>query len=268
MGITMSFLTKVRHTVSRLSHWDASRASSAKNVTLLSPTKLEIPSHHHKNFRAVNEAVLEYMNDKHHDPSHDYEHIQRVVALTHHIYTSKCSNAPSSPDHWTKKVDSMVMYLTAMMHDVGDAKYLPKDDNRMIEQHIQDLLKGCNVPTPVARQVEYLVPRVSWSREKGDHELVKTECRDYPVLAVVQDADRLDGLGAIGLGRCFVFGGVNEERRDHTIHSALQLLHKRFAFSVEWMKTDTGKAEAEKRWKKIEKFLEEWNGETDVSAVI
>jgi uncharacterized protein len=268
MGNTMTFLTKTRHIATPLSHWDASRASSTKNATLLCPTKLGIPMHHHKCFLAVNEAVCEYMNDKLHDPSHDYEHIQRVVNLTHHIYTSECSNASSSPGHWTKKVDPMVMYLTAMMHDIGKAKYLLENDHRTVEDHIQDLLKPCNVPTPVARQVEYLVPRVSFTREANDRELVKTECRDYPELAVVQDADRLDGLGTVGLGRCFVCGGVDQLRRDQTIHGAMQMFHKRFAFSVEWMKTNVGKAEAEKRWKKMQRFLEEWNKETNISAVV
>ena len=204
------------------------------------------------------------MNGAAFDPSHDYEHIQRVVALAHKIYTRELSHASSSS--WIHKVDVTVMYLGAMMHDVGNPKYLAIGHSQ--SEDIEDMLAACGVHTPIARQVEYLIPCVSFSRENSDPETVQIECNNYPALRIIQDADRLDSLGAVGQGRCFVFGGANEKRREQSIHTAMQMHRARFNLVVQRMKTETGKKEAAKRWKRMESYLLDWNEETDISAVL
>jgi uncharacterized protein len=239
--------------------WDASLAPSTPSRALFDMDKLSIPTQHREIFKAVNLATCSYMAGSTFDPSHNYEHIQRVVALAHHIYTNE--RAP-----WVEKIDPMVVYLGAMMHDVGEPKYLAVGQTQ--KQTIRDMLSACEVPESLAQQVEDLVPRVSFSREKDIVELVKAECEKCPALKIVQDADRLDSLGMVGQARAFAYGGANEMRRTQSLHVGVQLHCTRFALTVELMKTETGRREAESRWKRMKMFLEGYNEEADVSSVI
>ncbi|KAF1961437.1 hypothetical protein CC80DRAFT_488705 [Byssothecium circinans] len=249
--------------------WDASLAPPARSQALFDMDKLGIPREHRKMFRAVNIAVRDYMYRDCFDPSHDYEHIQRVVTLAHRLYTAELARTPRAKGRdgreWITLVDPVKVYVGAMLHDVGEPKYLR--DTETSEQFIAKMMKQCDVPTPIARYIEHLIPRVSFSREDANPELVARECEDYPELRIIQDADRLDALGAIGQGRCFVFGGFIEQRRKQTIHVAVQLQRSRFQRSVELMKTVVGREEAEKRMAEMVRFRREWNEETDVSLV-
>ena len=106
------------------------------------------------------------------------------------------------------------------------------------------------------------------ARERADPQVSQTECNDYPALRIIQDADRIDGIGAVGQGRFFLFQAADKERRYLSVHRAIQMHRERFELVVGFMKTETGRKEAEKRWKRMRQFWEEWNEETDVSAVV
>ncbi|KAF2243326.1 hypothetical protein BU26DRAFT_570026 [Trematosphaeria pertusa] len=239
-----------------------SNCTKYRSQKLFDMNKLRIPEAQRPMFRAVNEAVRDYMYGDHLDPSHDYEHIQRVVNNAHKILQSERIVRPA----WTARIDPVVVYLAAMVHDVGEPKYLQKGQTQYDE--VENLLKSCGVWTPIRRKVSYIVPLVSFTNEAKHEEEVKGLAEDYPELAVVQDADRLDGIGMIGQGRCFVYGGANQYRREHTIHMAVQLQWSRFYKYLDFMKTPTGKKEAEKRLGRMARFRLEWNEETDVSSVL
>ncbi|KAF2031686.1 hypothetical protein EK21DRAFT_62766 [Setomelanomma holmii] len=142
------------------------------------------------------------------EASHDYEHIQRVVALAFKIYHAHKN------EQWAQDVEEMVLYVACMVHDVGDAKYHPlkEGDERDQEDVIRYFLKQHSCKDPrIQAPAAYIASRVSFTREINDPEEAQREVNIYPALHIAQDADRLDGLGAIGIGRCFVFGGINEE---------------------------------------------------------
>jgi uncharacterized protein len=244
---------------------DSDEAINNRSHQLLDPRKLNIPAKHGEMFKAVNLAVMSYMYGPLFDASHDYEHIQRVVSLAFKIYEEH------KDDHWAHDIDRTVMYVACMVHDVGDAKYHVREENdeRDQEDIVRDFLKanGCKDPRIYA-PASYVAARVSFSRELNDPEEMQKEVEICPALRIVQDADRLDGLGAIGIGRCFVFGGINEGRRKDTSHTGVELHTNRFQKYLELMKTETGREMAKERLEVMDKFRKHWFEETDCSSVL
>ncbi|KAG5967122.1 hypothetical protein E4U58_002287 [Claviceps cyperi] len=107
------------------------------------------------------------------DPSHDFAHIQRLAAL---------------------------------LHDVGDKKYLEPGQDPLRQVH--EVLLSLGASEPLAQKVQAICSGVSYSSEVQDPEKVTRLIEEHPELAVVQDADRLDAIGAVGIGRAFAFGGA------------------------------------------------------------
>jgi uncharacterized protein len=205
-------------------------------------------------FARVNLAVLEYMNGPTYDASHDYEHCIRVVNNAHRFWKAEKHH------HWAREIDPLVIYTAALVHDVGDEKYrVAKDGAKVVlDTHeaqrenqcdvVRDFLDALNVPPLVAGQAAYIASYVSFTRELNDPEPVIVAMNKFPALKFVQDADRLDALGPMGIARACLFGGVNEHRRYNTILKFLELVEYRFVHYPGLMKTKTGKKEADKAW--------------------
>jgi len=114
-----------------------------------------------------------------------------------------------------------------LLHDVGDKKYIqPGEDAEVV---VCKLLLENGVSQALAMRVQTVVKHVSFSAEKKQPEAVQMILETHPELAVVQDADRLDAIGAIGIGRTFTFGGAKRPEGgmqgtiDH-FHEKLELL--------------------------------------------
>ncbi|RAL65850.1 hypothetical protein DID88_005513 [Monilinia fructigena] len=142
----------------------------------------------------VTAFVEKYMSA--YDGSHDFNHIRRVVGLAHRIYKELNEDRMYEPE-----LDLQVVTLAALLHDVGDKKYLlPGQDSNTL---VLSTLLGFGAEEKLAVKVQRIVLGVSYSSEVKDLALVKNLIEKYPELAVVQDADRLDAIGAIGIGRTF-----------------------------------------------------------------
>ncbi len=196
---------------------------------------------------------------------HDWFHIQRVFNNTKKIAE-------------TEKVDILVVTLGALLHDIADAKFHDGDETvgpRLAKEFLESLRVTEEVVTAVIQIIENISFKNSLEK-KGDAPFSSAE------LQVVQDADRLDAIGAIGIARAFNYGGFkNRELYNPSIAPNLQMSKEAYKKSTsptinhfyekllllkDTMNTDTGKKMAEERHRFMEIFLEqfykEWNGQS------
>jgi uncharacterized protein len=228
---------------------------------LLSPDKLGILPKHRGMFQDVNMAVIKHMSGPIFDVAHDYEHIERVVMLAHQIYEEH------KDDHWAHDVDKQVLYLACMVHEVGIVRENGEDRDQ--EDIIRDFLKENSCKDPrIYSGAAYVATRVSFTGELQDPEQIKADADNFPALKIVQDAVRLDGLGAIGIARGFVSEAVDKERTYGPCQSGIELNYDKFHKYLELMKTEKGKEIAKERLTFMDKFRGYWFEETDCSSVL
>jgi uncharacterized protein len=240
-------------------HYDDKPTNYAR--LLLSPEKLDIPPKHRETFQDVNMAVIKYMSDHAIDAAHDYEHIERVVMLAHKIYEEHKN------DRWVRDIDKTVMYLACMVHEVGVVR--ESGEYRDQEDIVRHFLKANSCKDPrIYSGAAYVAARISFTGELLDPEQIKADADNYPALCIVQDAVRLDGLGAVGIGRGFVSEVVEKERNYGPCQSGIELNYDKFHKYLELMKTEKGRSLAKERLAFMDRFRGHWFEETDVSSVL
>ncbi|KAJ2901486.1 hypothetical protein MKZ38_001827 [Zalerion maritima] len=176
--------------------------------------------------------VTSYMSN--YDASHDISHIHRVISLARWLHISE----PGSLSPSGSPRDPLVIILAALMHDIGDKKYLePSEDGSIL---VRDFLIAHGADPQLAERVQTICLGVSYSTEIKDPSKTAELIRQHPELAIVQDADRLDALGAVGVGRCFAFGGARGRTMQESVDHFWEKLKKLPAM----MKTETGKGRA------------------------
>ncbi|KAL2157382.1 hypothetical protein VTH06DRAFT_6200 [Thermothelomyces fergusii] len=202
--------------------------------------------------QAVTSQVSAYMQN--YDASHSWDHIERVVAMAHHIY------ARSDPA-FRSKLDLRTIHLAALLHDVGDRKYLKPGEDPATQ--VQTLLLAHSCPPDLAARVQTICSAVSYSAERADPERVASVVAAHPELAVVQDADRLDALGAVGIGRMFTYGGAKTAR---SMADTMAHLDEKLLRLEGMMKTDVGRAVARARTERLVEFRRWWDQETRLAG--
>ncbi|KAH7117757.1 hypothetical protein B0J11DRAFT_90895 [Dendryphion nanum] len=200
--------------------------------------------------------VRKYM--KRYDNTHDYEHIQRVVANADRIW--------NSDPNFARDLDPLVVFLACLMHDVGDHKYLRCWESG--ERIKEKMLVKCGASKPLARRIQIVATNVSYRHEKKNPGKVLAVRNEYPELAIVQDSDRLDALGPVGLARTFAFHGRSRQFRHTSIWGALQHNWEKLYELPKMMKTEYGREEGQRLWEKTLSFTEEFQKYADISAVV
>lgn len=191
---------------------------------------------------------------------HDWFHIERVYKNS--LLIAKNEN-----------VDVFIVQMGALLHDIADSKFHNGDETVGPNKAREFLLK-INVDSAVIEHVIKIIENISF---KGGNQPQKFKS---PELDVVQDADRLDALGAIGIARTFNYGGFkNRTLFDPEIKPNLNMSKEEYKASTEptinhfyekllllkdKMNTKTGKRIAEKRHQFMElylqQFYDEWDG--------
>lgn len=189
---------------------------------------------------------------------HDWHHINRVRRLARQIAAAEGAN----PD---------IAELAALVHDIADWKFHNGDDS-VGPREAERLLSQEGAPTEVIEQVVDIVRTISY-KGAGVVTAMKTlegQC--------VQDADRLDAIGAIGIARCFAYGGhagrsMYDPDEPPVMHAtaeaykaskghSLNHFYEKLLLLKDRMNTPTGREMAEERHQFMEEyvrqFLREW----------
>ena len=190
---------------------------------------------------------------------HDWYHIQRVWKLTQQIAAREGANLE-------------IAELGALVHDIADWKFCAGDET-VGPREARRLLSDEGVPDDVIEAVADIVATISF-KGAGVTTAMKTlegQC--------VQDADRLDAMGAIGIARCFAYGGhAGRAMYDPDVHptmhataeayksakgTSLNHFHEKLFLLKDRMNTASGRAMAEERHRYmmefVDRFLHEWN---------
>jgi len=192
---------------------------------------------------------------------HDWFHIERVYKNS--LLIAKSENA-----------DLLVVKLGALLHDIADSKFHGGDDT-VGPAKAREFLESQEVTPNIIDHVVKIIENISFKGGNITQQFKSIE------LNIVQDADRLDALGAIGIARTFNYGGFkNRSLYDPEIKPNLHMSKEEYKASMaptinhfyekllllkERMNTATGKKIAGQRHKFMETYLEqfyaEWNGE-------
>ena len=191
-----------------------------------------------------------------HDSGHGWSHVERVVRMALHIH--KCEG----------RGDRLTVELGALLHDVGDHKFAAHDGPAEIRK-----LLGClGVSDGVITEVVRINENISFSKgRKADPASIE--------LQIVQDADRLDAMGAIGIARAFNYGGFKgNDIYDPRVRitdppllpgtssksvSTVHHFYDKLLLLRDLMNTPTGRRLADERHdymvRYLDQFFREWN---------
>lgn len=175
---------------------------------------------------------------------HDYFHIERVVKVAKRIAQEE-------------NADLFLVELAAWLHDVGDYKL--NDGVDKSSELISEFLSGLSVPQEIISKTIEIVSQVSFSKGKLAESLEAQ---------IVQDADRLDAIGAIGLARVFAYGGSKEREiwnPENPEMTTIQHFYDKLLKLKDLMNTNSARKIADQRHQYLEDFLErfykEWEGD-------
>jgi uncharacterized protein len=212
--------------------------------------------------------------------------MKKVVNETIHFVKNKLIGEASGHDWWhiarvfnnankiaqKESVDLFIVQLAALLHDIADWKM--HDGDILAGPRIaRAFLNEMNVEGNVIDHVCDIIQRISFKGAKTRLEILTKEGQ------VVQDADRLDAIGAIGIARAFAYGGyknreiynpevkpiLHESFEQYKNNSAPSINHfyEKLLLLKNLMNTNTAKEMALKRHKFMELFLEEFYQEID-----
>ena len=183
-----------------------------------------------------------------------------------------------------EKVDPFIVSLSALLHDIADPKFY--NGNETIgPKKATEFLKKQQVSKEVITHVVQIIKHISFknsfsSDTESSSAQVKSKKFTSKELDVVQDADRLDAIGAIGIARCFNYGGfknrslynpeivpnLNMTKEEYKKSDAPTINHfyEKLLLLKDKMNTISGKKIAENRHLFMETYLQqfynEWNG--------
>lgn len=205
------------------------------------------------------------------DASHDYHHIHRVRANARRLAELEGLGADGV----------LLVDLSALLHDVRDWKYSGNDG--ATSDAVDIFLRGLGMGQDTIQRVLSIIASVGFKEE-----LAAPLASGRPPLeleaAIVQDADRLDAIGAVGIARCFTFGGAKHRvlydpavppreglTKEQYMAGAAQAttinhFYEKLLKLKDLMKTESGRQIAEQRHSFMEQYLQQFMAEWDGQA--
>ena len=196
------------------------------------------------------------------EAGHDFWHVFRVWNLAKNIGKEE------------KIADMFVIELGSLLHDIADYKFHDGDET-IGPKKAREFLVSLNVDEKTIEHVVSIIENISF---QGGNEKQKFKSIE---LDIIQDADRLDAIGAIGIARTFNYGGflgrelynpeikprLNLSKEEYTkrISPTINHFYEKLLLLKDKMNTKTARKMAEKRHEFMENYLkefyEEWEGE-------
>ncbi len=188
---------------------------------------------------------------------HDYYHTLRVFNNSKLIAQNEAC-------------DEEIVYLSAILHDVDDIKIVGEQKERF--ENAKRFLNSINYPVDKIEKICHIISQVSFKKDGST-------IPDSIEGKIVQDADRLDAIGAIGIARTFAFGGTrnrdiyipkgdvpqnmtDEEKERYNFTTINHFYDKLFKLK-DLMNTQTAKQIAERRHRFMEEYINEFYDEWD-----
>lgn len=189
---------------------------------------------------------------------HDYFHTMRVYKMATNIAVKENANVE-------------IVQLAALLHDVDDRKLSPETCEN--KDRAVAFMRGQNLPERTIELVKQIIGEVSFAgKDSVAPETLEGKC--------VQDADRLDALGAMGIARAFAYGGnhnrvmydpeikpvlnMSKEEYHNHVSTTVNHFYEKLFLLKDMMNTESAKAIAEHREQYmkeyIDEFLDEWEG--------
>jgi uncharacterized protein len=194
------------------------------------------------------------------EAGHDWFHIERVFK------TSLSINKAENANEW-------VVSFAALLHDIADPKF-NNGDEEIGPNKAEAFLKSIAVDEEIIKHVKLIIQNMSFKNSFDEKAFTSIE------MQVVQDADRLDAIGAIGIARAFTYGGyknrvlydpeikpVTEHTKEsykNTTAPTINHFYEKLLLLKDRMNTQKGKEIANERHKFMEQYLQqfyaEWEG--------
>ncbi len=191
------------------------------------------------------------------ESGHDWFHIERVWKNA--LLISKA-----------EKGNKLIIELAALLHDIADYKF-NNGDELIGSRMTQNFLESIKVERSIINEVVFIVKHISY--KGGNTENIEKTIE----FNIVQDADRLDAIGAIGIARTFNFGGYkgneihnpgqqpkigqSKEEYKKSAGTTINHFHEKLLLLKDLMNTETGKKLAESRHDYMIGFLQQFNNE-------
>lgn len=205
-----------------------------------------------------NDIKSQFENDS---SGHDWFHIERVWKIAKQIAEKE------------NNVNVFVTELGALLHDIADHKFVENFEEESITRTTQILSKYPDIAQDDIDAVIHIVLYCSFKGGVGGNKMKSVEGK------IVQDSDKLDAIGAIGIARTFAFGGKFGSLLYHPdikpiTHDSLESYHKNRSHTInhfyekllllkDLMHTDSAKKIANQRHKFMVSFLEQFYNEWD-----
>jgi uncharacterized protein len=213
------------------------------------------------NSQEIIQKTADYIKQEFSDDSsgHDWWHIYRVWQTALHI----CEQ---------ENADTFIVQLAALLHDLDDWKFNDSDDET--PRRAQSWLESLNLDPSITDAVCNIIKHISFKGAGVDNKIDSLEG------FIVQDADRLDAIGAIGIARAFAYGGYKNrplydpasspqlhtsfEEYKNSNSDTINHFHEKLLLLKDKMNTATAKRIAERRHEVmthfLNQFMDEWNG--------
>ncbi len=196
------------------------------------------------------------------EAGHDWFHIHRVYQTAMHIAEKE-------------NVDSFVVALGALLHDIADPKF-HNGDEETGPAIATEFLNSIKIPADIRQKVVDIIRYSSFKNSLSGNAQPSPSAE----LKVVQDADRLDAIGAIGIARAFHYGGfknrllydpdlapnleMDKETYKRSESPTINHFYEKLLLLKDQMNTPTGSVLADKRHRfmldYLDRFYKEWEG--------